>query len=46
VIKKTLKNEGILGFYKGIAPTLAKVVPAVSISYVIYEHTKRLFRIQ
>jgi len=41
VIKKTYAREGWKGFYKGLAPTLAKVVPAVSISYVVYENTKR-----
>jgi solute carrier family 25 phosphate transporter 23/24/25/41 len=25
----------------GLGPTLAKVIPAVSISYVVYEHSKR-----
>ena len=29
---KTFKAEGVVGFYRGLVPTLAKVVPAVSIS--------------
>ncbi|KAI8998357.1 mitochondrial carrier domain-containing protein [Gaertneriomyces semiglobifer] len=37
---KTYKIEGVRGFYKGIAPTLCKVLPAVSISYVVYEWCK------
>ncbi|KAG8697932.1 hypothetical protein FRC08_006230 [Ceratobasidium sp. 394] len=41
VARKTMKNEGWRGFYKGLVPTLAKVVPAVSISYVVYENSKR-----
>jgi len=41
VILKTYQNEGWRGFYRGLFPTLAKVVPAVSISYVVYEHSKR-----
>jgi len=41
VVHKTYVREGWRGFYKGLVPTLAKVVPAVSISYVVYEHTKR-----
>ncbi|KAF9513286.1 hypothetical protein BS47DRAFT_1344318 [Hydnum rufescens UP504] len=41
VVHKTYACEGWRGFYKGLVPTLAKVVPAVSISYVVYEHTKR-----
>ncbi|KEP55681.1 putative calcium-dependent carrier protein [Rhizoctonia solani 123E] len=41
VARKTMEKEGWRGFYKGLLPTLAKVVPAVSISYVVYEHSKR-----
>jgi solute carrier family 25 phosphate transporter 23/24/25/41 len=41
VARKTMQREGWKGFYKGLTPTLAKVVPAVSISYVVYESTKR-----
>ncbi|CUA70333.1 Calcium-binding mitochondrial carrier SAL1 [Rhizoctonia solani] len=41
VARKTMKKEGWRGFYKGLLPTLAKVVPAVSISYVVYENSKR-----
>ena len=41
VLIKTYKNEGLSGFYRGLVPTLAKVVPAVSISYLCYENAKR-----
>jgi Mitochondrial carrier protein len=41
VAGKTYAKEGVRGFYRGLLPTLAKVVPAVSISYVVYEHAKR-----
>lgn len=41
VAVKTWERDGWRGFYRGLFPTLAKVVPAVSISYVVYEHTKR-----
>lgn len=40
-VKKTYVKEGIVGFYRGLVPTLAKVVPAVSISYVCYENSKK-----
>jgi Mitochondrial carrier protein len=43
VVGKTYAKEGVLGFYRGLLPTLAKVVPAVSISYVVYEHAKRRY---
>ncbi|KAI9343845.1 mitochondrial carrier domain-containing protein [Pilaira anomala] len=39
--KKTLRADGIGGFYKGLGPTLFKVVPSVSISYAVYEFSKK-----
>ncbi|OBZ90766.1 Calcium-binding mitochondrial carrier SAL1 [Choanephora cucurbitarum] len=39
--KKTYKADGVKGFYKGLGPTLFKVVPSVSISYAVYEFSKR-----
>ncbi|KAI0771584.1 mitochondrial carrier [Trametes elegans] len=41
VVRKTYARDGWRGFYRGLLPTLAKVVPAVSISYVVYESSKR-----
>ncbi|OJJ88587.1 uncharacterized protein ASPGLDRAFT_42167 [Aspergillus glaucus CBS 516.65] len=41
VARKTIQTEGPRGLYKGITPNLLKVVPAVSISYVVYENSKR-----
>lgn len=41
VVSVTYKQSGVRGFYIGLGPTLAKVIPAVSISYVVYEHSKR-----
>ncbi|KZP32983.1 mitochondrial carrier [Athelia psychrophila] len=41
VASQTYHRDGWRGFYRGLFPTLAKVVPAVSISYMVYEHTKR-----
>ncbi|KAJ7590926.1 mitochondrial carrier [Mycena floridula] len=43
VCRKTYQHEGWRGFYRGLVPTLAKVVPAVSVSYVVYEHSKRRY---
>lgn len=40
VTLKTLKGEGVKGLYKGITPNLLKVVPAVSITYVVYDNSK------
>lgn len=41
VIIKTYQRDGWRGFYRGLCPTLAKVVPSVSISYLVYEQSKR-----
>ncbi|KAH7920164.1 mitochondrial carrier [Leucogyrophana mollusca] len=41
VAVKTYQRDGWRGFYRGLFPTLAKVVPSVSISYLVYEHSKR-----
>ncbi|KAI5124933.1 hypothetical protein M0805_007360 [Coniferiporia weirii] len=38
---KTYQHEGWKGFYRGLFPTLAKVIPSVSISYVVYEESKK-----
>lgn len=35
-----VKREGFFGLYRGLAPNFLKVLPAVSISYVIYEQAK------
>lgn len=42
VFRKTLASEGPRGLYKGLTPNLLKVAPAVSISYVVYENSKRM----
>lgn len=36
-----LKNEGMAGLYRGITPNFMKVIPAVSISYVVYEGVRK-----
>ncbi|XP_043506209.1 calcium-binding mitochondrial carrier protein SCaMC-2 isoform X1 [Polistes fuscatus] len=41
VFKDILKREGIRGLYRGITPNFLKVAPAVSISYVVYEHFRQ-----
>ncbi len=40
VFKRTLEHEGVRGFYKGLLPNLLKVVPAASITYLVYEDMK------
>lgn len=43
VLKKTIAREGYPGLFKGLVPNLAKVAPAVSISYFMYENLKYIF---
>lgn len=38
VIRRTWRNEGTLGFYKGIIPNLIRVTPACCITFVVYEN--------
>ncbi|KAI6173789.1 hypothetical protein M3Y98_01120200 [Aphelenchoides besseyi] len=40
-LKYILKNEGPTGLYRGIAPNFMKVIPAVSISYIVYERVRK-----
>jgi len=42
VTVKTVRGEGFRGLYKGITPNLLKVVPAVSITYVVYDNSKKV----
>ncbi|OJJ51160.1 hypothetical protein ASPZODRAFT_148493 [Penicilliopsis zonata CBS 506.65] len=42
VARRTIKAEGIRGLFRGLTPNLLKVAPAVSISYVVYENSKRM----
>uniref|UniRef100_A0A673ALM6 EF-hand domain-containing protein n=1 Tax=Sphaeramia orbicularis TaxID=375764 RepID=A0A673ALM6_9TELE len=40
LMKKILAKDGFFGLYRGILPNFMKVIPAVSISYVVYEYMK------
>uniref|UniRef100_A0AAQ5Z826 EF-hand domain-containing protein n=1 Tax=Amphiprion ocellaris TaxID=80972 RepID=A0AAQ5Z826_AMPOC len=40
LFRQILQTEGPTGLYRGLAPNFLKVIPAVSISYVVYEHLK------
>ncbi|KXJ86712.1 mitochondrial carrier domain-containing protein [Microdochium bolleyi] len=42
VAQKTYRNEGVRGMYKGLAPNLLKVAPALSITWMVYEKAKYL----
>ena len=44
--KAIVRDNGIRGLYRGIVPNCLKVVPACSISYMVYEQAKNIFGLQ
>jgi solute carrier family 25 (mitochondrial phosphate transporter), member 23/24/25/41 len=42
-IIKVIKERGVFGLYSGITPNFMKAIPAVSISYVVYEKIRGFF---
>lgn len=46
MVKQILEKEGFFGLYRGILPNFMKVIPAVSISYVVYEYMRSGLGIQ
>lgn len=46
LFRKIVRQEGIAGLYRGITPNFLKVLPAVSISYVVYEYSSRALGIK
>lgn len=46
IAKMILEKEGFFGLYRGILPNFMKVIPAVSISYVVYENMRYSLGIQ
>ncbi|RKP11266.1 mitochondrial carrier domain-containing protein [Piptocephalis cylindrospora] len=44
VISKTLKSEGLIGFYKGMFPNIVRVLPGTCITFLVYEQCTRYFR--
>lgn len=40
LVRNILRTEGVKGLYRGLLPNFIKVLPAVSVSYVVYEHAK------
>lgn len=41
VFRRIIATEGVQGLYRGVTPNFIKVLPAVSISYVMYEYTSQ-----
>ncbi|XP_049849029.1 uncharacterized protein LOC126317096 [Schistocerca gregaria] len=44
-VKKIYVKEGFLGFYKGLLLNFIKLVPAISVSFFVYEKMKILLKI-
>ncbi|CAJ1052656.1 calcium-binding mitochondrial carrier protein SCaMC-1-like isoform X1 [Xyrichtys novacula] len=42
LIHSIITKEGVAGLYRGISPNLLKVIPAVSVSYAVYEYTRMM----
>uniref|UniRef100_A0A8C5N6Z6 Solute carrier family 25 member 25 n=1 Tax=Gouania willdenowi TaxID=441366 RepID=A0A8C5N6Z6_GOUWI len=46
VFRHIVRTEGLSGLYRGLTPNFMKVIPSVSISYVVYEHLKIFLGVQ
>lgn len=46
LFRHIVRTEGAIGLYRGLAPNFMKVIPAVSISYVVYENLKITLGVQ
>ena len=45
-LKTIFKDEGLRGLYRGLLPNFLKVIPAVSIGYVVYEQLKLVLNVK
>ncbi|KAF2072773.1 hypothetical protein CYY_005919 [Polysphondylium violaceum] len=43
--RKIIRDEGVRGLYNGMIPCYLKVIPAISISFCVYEVMKKILRI-
>lgn len=41
VFRRIIETEGVTGLYRGVTPNFIKVLPAVSISYIVYEYSSQ-----
>ena len=41
-LRQTVRSEGVAGLYAGLVPNMLKAVPAVAISYTVFETSKKL----
>ena len=40
LVKTIWKNEGFLGFYKGLVPNLLRVIPSTCVTFLVYENVR------
>ncbi|KAI1438518.1 mitochondrial folate carrier protein [Xylaria sp. CBS 124048] len=40
VVKRTWREEGWRGFYRGVIPSMIRVMPATWVTFLVYENTK------
>lgn len=43
-IKRTLAEEGVRGFYRGLGTNLVRVLPGTCVTFVVYENLAWLLR--
>ncbi len=45
-LQSIVRDEGPRGLYRGLLPNFLKVMPAVSIGYVVYEKMKSVLNVE
>jgi len=40
LIRQIWRNEGAVGFYKGLLPNLLRVVPSTCVTFLVYENVR------
>ena len=40
LIQQIWRNEGFVGYYKGLVPNLLRVVPSTCVTFLVYENTR------
>jgi len=40
VVKQVFRNEGLIGFYKGLGPNVVRVLPSTCVTFLVYENMK------
>ncbi|KIX10486.1 uncharacterized protein Z518_01569 [Rhinocladiella mackenziei CBS 650.93] len=43
LMKQVWRNEGIIGYYKGLFPNLLRVVPSTCVTFLVYENARWSF---